>query len=948
LVESDDFSAKADFRVLGTLAASVNGHPVRLGGPRQIAVLAMLITSRGAVVPADRLASEAWENLRPPTPTTLHVYVSKLRKALEPERLTRAPGRLLTREGSGYALRIDPSQVDSERFTELALKGRQALEDQRFEEAHALLTKSLKLWRGPAYADVADMSFALPEIARLTELHVTAREDSLAALIELGRHDIAVGSLDALVSEQPLRERAWELLCLALYRSGRQADALAALRTIRQRLAEDLGIDPSPTLRDLEAAILEQDPALDKPKLLRTSAYVTPTGSERGKKPPSPLTRLIGRADELGSVQDLLAEHRMVTLVGPGGVGKTRLALELTRMRCDPEGPFYVDLLAISTPDLLVSTLVEALGVPGATCFEQMAAALDGQKALLVLDNCEHLLPDIAVYASRMLGSLEGLRVLATSREPLGLVGEAVFDVQPLDPQTDGAELFQQRAAAVLPTWHPQEAEVASIQRICDELDGIPLAIELAAAQCRLLSVEEIQHALDDRFSLLIGGEAAGRRHRALHDTISWSYQLLSPGERQLFHALGVFAGPFNFEAARAVSACESLLPTLAALVRKSLVAVVPATSPRRYRLLESLRQYALRQASEQELSDAQERHMRWVLEQAERADRMLRSPQAAVALAELDALRPEIRTAMDVSLHSRQTEVALRLGSFLSWYWYRMGHLAEGLRWLTEALDTADSVPAGLLGQALVGRSALLYLAGDPAGAYQDACEAAEKAALAGDLSTQARALGYRTHFGVLAGAEFDADQAAVRAVELAERCGEDWIKAEVLMIHGMLCRAAGNLRKAADLLHESIDVAERCGHSWAAQSATWCALKTALDTGDARHALVLARDIVADFERCGDVTSWLASTHSAAAALVALGYPDQAALLMGAVEGHGRRVGYSPASMDPVDGPREQAAVREALPPARYAELLRQGHCLSRREIGEILADVLSKSSS
>jgi DNA-binding SARP family transcriptional activator len=504
LVESDDFSAKADFRVLGTLAASVNGHPVRLGGPRQIAVLAMLITSRGAVVPADRLASEAWENLRPPTPTTLHVYVSKLRKALEPERLTRAPGRLLTREGSGYALRIDPSQVDSERFTELALKGRQALEDQRFEEAHALLTKSLKLWRGPAYADVADMSFALPEIARLTELHVTAREDSLAALIELGRHDIAVGSLDALVSEQPLRERAWELLCLALYRSGRQADALAALRTIRQRLAEDLGIDPSPTLRDLEAAILEQDPALDKPKLLRTSAYVTPTGSERGKKPPSPLTRLIGRADELGSVQDLLAEHRMVTLVGPGGVGKTRLALELTRMRCDPEGPFYVDLLAISTPDLLVSTLVEALGVPGATCFEQMAAALDGQKALLVLDNCEHLLPDIAVYASRMLGSLEGLRVLATSREPLGLVGEAVFDVQPLDPQTDGAELFQQRAAAVLPTWHPQEAEVASIQRICDELDGIPLAIELAAAQCRLLSVEEIQHALDDRFSLLI------------------------------------------------------------------------------------------------------------------------------------------------------------------------------------------------------------------------------------------------------------------------------------------------------------------------------------------------------------------------------------------------------------------------------------------------------------
>jgi predicted ATPase/DNA-binding SARP family transcriptional activator len=566
------------------------------------------------------LAADAWDSLHPPTPTTLQVYISKLRKVLEPERTARTPGRVLVREGTGYALRISPDQLDADKFTKLALRGRHALEQGNFAVALDLLEDALELWNGPAYADVADMKFASPEIARLTDLQVTIREAYLAALIESGHHDIAVGSLEALVSEHPLRERGWELLSLALYRSGRQADALSALRSIRHKLAEELGIDPSPTLQRVEGAILNHDASLDGQVPLPRNAQNPSIATlvERGRKAPLALTRLVGRQGELGQLRGLLGKHRIVTVSGPAGVGKTRLALEIAHSRHDAQGPFHVDLAALHGRGPLVSAVAEAFGVPGAADVTQLSVAFGQQEALLVLDNCEHLLPEVTSRTSELLRRMGGVRILVTSREPLGIAGEFVLHVPPLDPSSDGMELFQQRAAEIMPSWIPNMQEKHEIYQICRNLDGIPLAIELAAEQCRVLSVCEIRKELTEPFSLLVAGDRAVPRHRSLEGAIDLSYHLLQPDERRLFHRLAVLVGPFDLEAARAVSGCQTLFPTLASLVRKSLVMVDADSTPRRYRLLETLRQYALCRMPLEELIVAHQRQQKWWLSKVE------------------------------------------------------------------------------------------------------------------------------------------------------------------------------------------------------------------------------------------------------------------------------------------------------------------------------------------
>jgi predicted ATPase/DNA-binding SARP family transcriptional activator len=620
------------FGVLGPLSAELDGRSVKLGGLRQRAVLAVLLIARGRVVSAEQIVSAVWEGSPPPSPTTLHAYVSELRRALEPGRVARAPARLLVREGPGYALRVAPAAVDAECFTDLATRGRRALEAADPAKAEELLGQALDLWRGPAYAEFAEAGFAVPEAVRLEDLRASVQDDRLAAMIELGRHSEAVGLLEAQVAQHPLRERGWELLTLALYRSGRQADALATLRAVRQRLADELGIEPGPALRSLESAVFAQDARLAPAPAMFTQEF----GKEPGKEPaqdarpapapapppppPAPaapssgnlpfaLSAFVGRADDLAMTGRLLAEHRLVTLIGPGGVGKTRLALETARLRTDADGPWLAELAGLREPGLLPAAVAAALGIPGVASPDQLAAVLADRELVLLLDNCEHLLSAAAELAATLLARCGGLRVLATSREPLGVEGEAVYEVPPLEAAGDAAELFRRRAAAVLPGWTPDETERTRIVDLCAELDGIPLAIELAAAQCRMLSIDQVAAALEDRFAVLVGGSAGPARHRTLEDTVAWSHQLLEPAERRLFHRLGVFAGGFDLEAAGAVSGITPVLPPLSALVRKSLLTVEPGTAPRRYRMLETLRRYALRELAAEDPASARERH---------------------------------------------------------------------------------------------------------------------------------------------------------------------------------------------------------------------------------------------------------------------------------------------------------------------------------------------------
>lgn len=669
--------------VLGSVSAGVDGRPVALGGIRQRAVLAVLVAARGRLVPQDVLIDEAWDSQSVPTPATLHSYIAGLRKALEPGRTAGGSAEVIVRESLGYTLRLRPEQVDAERFTELAAEGERLVRSGDADAAARVLAEALGLWRGPAYHEFAEYVFAVPEAARLHGLRLSAQEDLFTAELARGRHTAVIGDLEKHTVEQPLSERGWELLALALYRSGRQGDALATLRTARRVLAEQLGVDPGPSLHRLEVALLEQDDSAAPPvaDVVRPAVDIEPAPpARRGRRLPLALTGLVGRDEEQARIGALLRENRLVTLTGAGGIGKTRLALEVARARDDEDGPWLVELAVLEAPDpeLLVADIADVLGFRDATTAERLAQVLGPRTTLLLLDNCEHVLTAAGRTVAHLLSHCAGLRILATSREPLGVAGEVVYEVGPLPPGA-ARELFFARAAAAVPGWVPDSREIATGETICQELDGLPLAIELAAAQCRMLAVDQIAQALDDPFAVLVGGPEMGpARHRALQTTVEWSHRLLDPPERELFYRLSVFAGGFDLDAATAVGG-GPVLPELTGLVRKSLLATEAGSRPRRYRMLQTLKDFARRKADQAVLTAAQASHRSWVLGRAEAAEDLLYGERARTAMEQTTRDLPEIRAAFTSALLSRDAEYALRLAGALHRYWYRWGHIRSG-----------------------------------------------------------------------------------------------------------------------------------------------------------------------------------------------------------------------------------------------------------------------------
>ncbi|MEU5097963.1 BTAD domain-containing putative transcriptional regulator [Streptomyces sp. NPDC020996] len=945
--------------VLGSTTATVAGRQVSLGGLRQRAVLAVLVAARGRVVPADTLLAEAWDGMRRPSTSALHSYVRDLRKALEPERTARQAATVLVREGTGYALRLGAAGIDAERFTERTSQGQQSLRAGDAAGAARALREAVGLWRGPAYADFADASFAVPEAVRLEALRLAAYEDLYAAELALGRHASVVGDLGAYTAEHPLSERGWELLALALYRSGRQGDALGALRTARHTLAEELGVDPGPGLRELEAALLAQDDSVAA-VVGRTQdggLATLVTGAARGVSHspgdgdkaeggearsrtgnvPLSLAKSVGRDEELAAVRQLSAAHRLVTLTGPGGVGKTWLALEVARAHADADGPWLVELASLNDPALLPGSIAQVLGIRADTA-ERLAEVLADRELLLVVDNCEHLLAAAAEVVVRLLTHCGGLRVLATSREPLGVTGEVVHEVPRLSAQ-QATELFLERATARVPGWEPSRDELDVVGRICAELDRLPLAIELAAGQSRILSVEQISAALDDRFAVLVGGAASGpERHRGLQEAVAWSHRLLEPEERQLFHRLSVFAGCFDLDAVTAVCGRPVIAP-LASLVHKSLVAVEPGSTPRRYQLLETLKEFGRVHAEPTQWAAAQEAHRAWVLARAEAAEGRLRGEDALTAQRQLTRDVPEIRSAFNSALLAGDGEYALRLAGALSMYWYRQGHVAEGLGWLAAALDLSPGAGPGLRARALVGQGGLLYLAGDFVGAARAMHAAARDARAAQDLVTEGVALTYRALFGGLAG-EPEAAANAQAAVELARCTGERWLEAEALMGLGMLLRLAGRAGAAHEALERAVRVAHSCGHRLVEASSTWLGMKTDIDLGRPQAAVQAGLSVLRVLDKDGDVTSWLVVAHTTAAALALTGDAPRGATLLGVVEERGAKVGFSPAAMDPLDAPGQTDRVRRALSPEDFEHRFALGRQLTDDQVRVLLA--------
>ncbi|HEX7625432.1 MAG TPA: BTAD domain-containing putative transcriptional regulator [Gaiellaceae bacterium] len=653
-----------EFRILGPLEVSDGDRPVAVAGAKPRALLAALLIRSGQTVSAERLIDELWGDDPPETAAnTLQVYVSQLRRAL-------GPGTI-ERRSSGYALGASRAQIDLARFEDLVESARAA----EPPAAAAALHEALSLWRGEPEVDGA----------RLGELRLAALEARIDADLALGRHAELVPELQVLVAEEPLRERLRAQLLLALYRAGRQAEALAEYARARATLVEELGVEPGPELQRVHRAVLAHADEGAPHLVLPTSL-------------PVPATPLVGRRAELAEVSALFAAGaRLVTLTGPGGIGKTRLALEVARAA--NEHATFVLLDSVTDPALVEGAIQRALRTE-----DDVREHLRGLTALLLLDNFEQVL-DAAPLVSSLLEEAPGLRVLVTSRSVLRVAGEREYEVPPL---AAGVELFLERTGG-------EVDDLEAVQAICDRLDGLPLAIELAAARIKLLPPRKLLERLESRLEVLTAGSRdSPERHRTMRATVDWSYRLLDSEEQVLFARLAVFSAGATVEQIEEV--CNGNLDLLASLLDKSLL----RRRGDRIAMLETLREYAgeqLRALGEEDV--LRDRHLASFVSLAIEAEPHLDTSDQEAWYERLEGELPNIRSALAYAIAKPDPTAAVELASRLNRLWQVHGHLGEGEQWLVASLAAGDA-PAKLAGKAWNGLGIVRADRGDYAGARE------------------------------------------------------------------------------------------------------------------------------------------------------------------------------------------------------------------------------------
>ena len=717
--------------MLGSLEVRAgSGEVLEVGGARLRALLIMLALRPGQLAPASQLIDGLWPARAPAgAPNALQALVSRLRRAL--------PEAVIESRPAGYQLMLDPRDTDIVWFEELAAAGRAQLRTDPAAAA-ATLRQALGLWRGPALVEVAGTEFGAAVIARLDELRLTATEHRIDADLRTGVTEPLVAELEGLVVAHPLREPLAARLMRALHASGRRGVALEVFEQTRKRLAAQLGADPSAELAALHLELLTEPPPTSPAPF--TTAPHTNLGAE--------LTSFVGRDAELAQVAGLLGAHRLLTLTGPGGAGKTRLAVEAARaeLAATPGGVWLVELAPVTDPAEVPSTALAALGLreqallyargpiggpadEHADALGRLLAALAGRRALLVLDNCEHLVAAAARLAGRVLAACPQVRILATSREPLSITGEALWTVGPLtlppDPAatSDQAErdgvpapapvtsldgyasvrLLSQRARAVLPGFEVTSANAPAVARICRALDGMPLAIELAAARMRTMAPEQIAARLDDRFGLLTGGSRiAMPRHQTLRAVVDWSWDLLDEAERALWRRFSVFAGGATLEAVEQVCSGPGLRPDqvldlLTALADKSLLTVRHGPEGPRYRMLEIIRAYGqerLAEAGERDM--LRQAHARYFTQLAEASQDHLLGARQLDWLRRLADDQDNLHAAIRGAVAAGDARAAVRLASPLGWYWSLRSMKLEGAELIAEAVGVPGVADIG------------------------------------------------------------------------------------------------------------------------------------------------------------------------------------------------------------------------------------------------------------
>ena len=980
-----------EFRVLGPLEVTRDGRGVAVRGSRRRLLLATLLVHRNLVVTVDRLVDVLFGDDPPARAiSTVQSYVSRLR-----DDLGGGVATLQTRPG-GYVLAIDADDVDAVRFERQVRDAGAALSSDAARSA-ALVTEALEWWRGPAFAEFADDMSLSAERNRLDEVRQRAFEVLVDARLALGDEMGAIDVLERCITEWPLRERFRAQHMLALYRCGRHPEALRAYRRFRDELGNELGLEPSPALALLETKILQHDASLDAnaaatgrtPEIEASAAAALLSHTTVGM--PLPLTTFVGRESDLSDIATVLESARMVTLIGPGGVGKTRLALRLAETNASgyPDGVWICELSTIREAALAVDAITTALDVQrrqDRSALESLVEVLHARQLLVVFDNCEHLLAPIGEVCETLLRRCPGVRILATSREPLTVDGETVRFVHPL-PLPDASEadpiwsmrspavgLFVDRAISADPGFRLTPAAVPSVVEICRRLDGIPLAIELAAARVRSMALADVAAGLDERFTLLTAGRRTEPRHQTLLAAVEWSHDLLDPTEQAVFRRLAVFAGTFTLDdvervcADRSVSAVEAraAVPTL---VDKSMVVADTATSPTRYLLLETMRafgqQYLARAEVDREL---EQRHSAHFVDRAVLAGAALDGPDEARWADLLDDGFDDLRLAHRWATVHGDVDAALRLVAGAHEFAFRRMRY-ELFTWAETTLATLgdDEHPLGPLVLAIAAYGRFVRGDLDPAMEMAEESLAAEQrlglapcglhwrtlanvfyyrgrsaeaAAVCQRMVRAARASRddarlvhalYMTAVGLASAARSEeSGSLAEEALSLAQRVHNPTALASALYARAITLERLDPGR-AASLLEQAVEHGTSVGNRWIVAFARTELISLAARRGDLDGALELAGVVIDTWHRAGDwANQWLTLRH--VAGVFALhGEHEVAAVLRGALRDASADLAMPIEASDL----RRLAAILERLPdalgPVRLAELEAEGAALS-----------------
>ncbi|GCB45401.1 BTAD domain-containing putative transcriptional regulator [Streptomyces sp. NL15-2K] len=925
-------SAQYEFKILGPLEVRRDGQPVRIGAAKVRLLLAALLAEANQVVTVETLVNRLWGE-KPPSRArnTLQNYVLRLRRALD----CPAGGAPVHTRPHGYVIETAPDTLDLHRFAALVRQGRTALEEGAAARAAPLLREALGLWRG---APLSDLPAHLLQgvVPALDERRLDAMELRIDADLALGRAADVLPELRGLIEEHPLREHFWAQRMLALFRCGRQGEALECYRVVTALLAEELGVAPGAGLRQLHQRLLAAAPDLDEVRRGKTARLA------REGDLPVEMTTFVGREAQLAQVRALLGSARLVTLTGVGGVGKTRLALRAAADIASSfaDGVRLADLAPLSDADLLDRAVSEALGLRDQSArpaADTVVGHLRDRRLLLVLDNCEHLVEPVAALVLRLARAAPGLRVLATSRQRLGVPGEHVLTVPSLtlpgadvhangtvcpeveaeagadDPLSrfEAVRLLVDRASGSAPAFRLTARNRAAVAQLCRRLDGIPLAIELAAVRLSAITAEEMLERLDDRFRLLSVPQmrTSTRYRQTLRGVVDWSYDLCTEGERLLWNRLSVFSGGFDLEAAESVCAGEGVaredvLNVLAGLVDKSIVVVNSSGDRARYIMLETIRQYGQQRLDETGCTvRLRVRHSEYYRATAVRAGREWCGPREVDWLIRLRTELPNLRAALDYCATRQDrvgagVEIAVNLARTRCWFF--SSTLGEGRHWLERLLGPGPDGPHALAGP----NSADAAVAGAPAlvagalamKAWIALCQGdnpaaetflAECRAVAHDLPDGASAAPVTYIEGAHAMLVRGDPSSVALLGEARERFhavgqGGDahmatmlWAMAEAFFGTGTSARAVRDVYVAE---------AEASGAEWARTWAQWCTGLVELRHGEAEGALAPLREALARQRSIGDSWGPVWGLETLAWAVAATGDCTRAAWLLGA----------------------------------------------------------------